>query len=305
MNYLFYGTEKFLIDLEIEKIINKNKIDPINIVKYDLETDNLKDLIDDCQTISLFSEQKMIICSNPFTNLSNDDEKIFENYINEPNPNTFLVLTTEKLDGRKKIVKTIQKKAISKEFNNTNLNNTVKKMFENYLIDNQTIEILIDRVGNNLSLLSNEIDKIKIYKNDDLKITQEDVINLTHKNIDLDVFKLIDYIITKNKEKALELYNELLKNGSEPIAIIVMLSNQFRIMYQTKGLIKKGYTEKDIAKIINIHPYRVKLALQNSRQYQSNLLLKYLENLSDLDIKIKSGNIDKYLGLELFILNIN
>ena len=152
---------------------------------------------------------------------------------------------------------------------------------------------------------SNEIDKIKIYKNDDLKITQEDVINLTHKNIDLDVFKLIDYIITKNKEKALELYNELLKNGSEPIAIIVMLSNQFRIMYQTKELIKKGYTEKDIAKIINIHPYRVKLALQNSRQYQSNLLLKYLENLSDLDIKIKSGNIDKYLGLELFILNIN
>lgn len=304
MNYLFYGTENYLINSEIEKIIKKNKIDKINIVKYDLETDKLKDLIDDCETISLFNEQKMIICNNPFTNLTAEDEGLFENYINNPNPNTFLVLTTEKPDGRKKIVKTIQKKVNCKEFNNVNLNTTIQNMFDNYQIDNQTIELLINRVGSNLSLLSNEIDKIKLYKNNVLKITKDDIINLTHKNIDLDVFKLIDYIVTKNKEKAIELYNELLKNGSEPIAIIVMLSNQFRIMYQTKGLIKKGYTEKDIATIINIHPYRVKLALQNSRQYQSGILLKYLEDLSNLDIKIKSGNIDKYLGLELFILNI-
>lgn len=303
MIYLLYGTEKYLIDLEINKIIKQHKIDEINIIKYDLDIDFFKEVIDDCQTISLFSNKKLIIVDNPFTELSKEDENLLENYINSPNLDTILILRCSKLDERKKIIKLLMKKVTVKEFNNTNLIEKVKNMFDDFDIKNDTINLLIERVGSDLNLLHNEIEKIKIYKDNDKNITKEDIISLTHKNIDLDVFKLIDNIVNHDKEKSLELYNELLKNGSEPIAIIVMLANQFRIMYQAKELIKKGYTEKDIASTINIHPYRVKLALQNSRSYDSKVLLKYLSDLAQLDIDIKSGNIDKNLGLELFILN--
>ncbi len=303
MIYLLYGTEKYLIDLEINKIIKQHKIDEINIIKYDLDIDFFKEVIDDCQTISLFSNKKLIIVDNPFTELSKEDENLLGNYINSPNLDTILILRCSKLDERKKIIKLLMKKVTVKEFNNTNLIEKVKNMFDDFDIKNDTINLLIERVGSDLNLLHNEIEKIKIYKDNDKNITKEDIISLTHKNIDLDVFKLIDNIVNHDKEKSLELYNELLKNGSEPIAIIVMLANQFRIMYQAKELIKKGYTEKDIASTINIHPYRVKLALQNSRSYNSKVLLKYLSDLAQLDIDIKSGNIDKNLGLELFILN--
>ncbi len=303
MIYLLYGTEKYLIDLEINKIIKQHKIDEINIIKYDLDIDFFKEVIDDCQTISLFSNKKLIIVDNPFTELSKEDENLLEKYINSPNLDTILILRCSKLDERKKIIKLLMKKVTVKEFNNTNLIEKVKNMFDDFDIKNDTINLLIERVGSDLNLLHNEIEKIKIYKDNDKNITKEDIISLTHKNIDLDVFKLIDNIVNHDKEKSLELYNELLKNGSEPIAIIVMLANQFRIMYQAKELIKKGYTEKDIASTINIHPYRVKLALQNSRSYNSKVLLKYLSDLAQLDIDIKSGNIDKNLGLELFILN--
>ena len=303
MIYLLYGTEKYLIDLEINKIIKQHKIDEINIIKYDLDIDFFKEVIDDCQTISLFSNKELIIVDNPFTELSKEDENLLGNYINSPNLDTILILRCSKLDERKKIIKLLMKKVTVKEFNNTNLIEKVKNMFDDFDIKNDTINLLIERVGSDLNLLHNEIEKIKIYKDNDKNITKEDIISLTHKNIDLDVFKLIDNIVNHDKEKSLELYNELLKNGSEPIAIIVMLANQFRIMYQAKELIKKGYTEKDIASTINIHPYRVKLALQNSRSYNSKVLLKYLSDLAQLDIDIKSGNIDKNLGLELFILN--
>lgn len=303
MIYLLYGTEKYLIDLEINKIIKQHKIDEINIIKYDLDIDFFKEVIDDCQTISLFSNKKLIIVDNPFTELSKEDENLLGNYINSPNLDTILILRCSKLDERKKIIKLLMKKVTVKEFNNTNLIEKVKNMFDDFDIKNDTINLLIERVGSDLNLLHNEIEKIKIYKDNDKNITKEDIISLTHKNINLDVFKLIDNIVNHDKEKSLELYNELLKNGSEPIAIIVMLANQFRIMYQAKELIKKGYTEKDIASTINIHPYRVKLALQNSRSYDSKVLLKYLSDLAQLDIDIKSGNIDKNLGLELFILN--
>ena len=94
----------------------------------------------------------------------------------------------------------------------------------------------------------------------------------------------------------------MLKMNEEPIKIVVILANQFRIMYQSKELLKKGYSEKDIASTLKIHPYRVKLAIQNSRNYTSDILLKNLNALADIDIGIKTGTINKDLALELFIL---
>ena len=94
----------------------------------------------------------------------------------------------------------------------------------------------------------------------------------------------------------------MIKRNEEPIKIIVMLANQFRIMYQGKCLYKKGHSEKEISDILEIHPYRIKLALTKGALFDNNILLKYLEGLADLDLAIKTGKIDKYLGLEMFII---
>ena len=61
MNYLLYGSEKFLIDKEVKNIINKNNIEEINISKYDLELNSLNEILDDANTVSLFSNNKLII----------------------------------------------------------------------------------------------------------------------------------------------------------------------------------------------------------------------------------------------------
>ena len=83
-----------------------------------------------------------------------------------------------------------------------------------------------------------------------------------------------------------------------------MLANQFRIMYQSKQLLKKGYSEREIANLLEIHEFRVKKALEKGRKYSSDEILKKLEDLADLDYQIKSGQLDKNIGLELFILNM-
>lgn len=312
MIYLLYGSESFLVNKEINKILEENKIDKININTYDLNNDLLTTIIEDAETISLFSDNKAIIIYNSyiFSGKKNTIEQnidILEQYLNNHNPNTVLifVLLADKLDERKKIVKIIKQKHVAKLLNNNfNINTIVKDMFLNYNISNETINLLIDRVGKNLSILDQEINKIMIYKDTDLKITNEDIINLTTKNIEADIFGLVEAIIKKNKKKALDIYNELLKNNEEPIKIIITLANQFRIIYQTKEMYKKGYTEHDIATTLAIHPYRIKLALNSSREYDSKLLLKYLNELSNLDIGIKTGTINKEIGLELFIINL-
>lgn len=304
MLYLFYGTKSFLIKNAIEKI--EKKFDSLNISKYDLDNEDIKTILEDAITISMFNDQKLIICENAnmFTGQTSKDAEIIENYLNHPNPDTTLIFTVnnEKLDERKKITKLIKKVGEVKSFNdNINPITLIKNELKDYDINSNLINLIIQRAGDNPVTLTNELEKLKLYKEDN-KITKEDIINVISKKIDTDIFKLLDYIVQNNKNKALEIYYEMLKINEEPIKIIIMLSNQFRIMYQAKELLKKGYSERDIASTLKIHPYRVKLALQNGRKYSSKVLLKYLSELADMDTNIKTGKTDKNLALELFIL---
>lgn len=312
MLYLLYGTENYLIKKEIDKILNANSIEKINVSEYNLEIDNFKDIIEDANTISLFADKKAIIVNNSylFTGKSiknENDPELFLDYFKNVNPDSIIIfiVDSEKLDERKKIVKEIKKIGTVKDFNKKNdLTDILKNMFEGYNISIQDIRFMIDRCGNNLDILSQEVNKIKIYKDEDKNITKEDIINLTSKNIDVDIFGFIDTIVNKNKNKALEIYKEMLINGEEPIKILVILANQFRIIYQAKELYKQGYSGNDIATMIGIHPYRIKLALKKAINYNSDTLLDYLEKLADLDYDIKIGNIESSLGLEMFILSI-
>lgn len=305
MIYLLYGTKSFSIKKQVEKI--EKNFDKFNISYYDLENDLMNLVTEDAKTLSLFEDKKLIICENAnvFTGSTSKDADIIEKYLHNPNPNTILVfiVNSEKLDERKKITKQIKKIGKVLEFNdNINIYDLVKNSLIDYKINKDTINLLINRVGNNPLTLESEINKIKIYKGNDTNITEKDILKLTNKNIDTDIFKLIDYIVKNNKNKALEIYNEMLKTNEEPIKVIIMLANQFRLMYQSKELLKKGLSEKDIATTLKVHPYRVKLALQNSREYDSKMLLEFISELADMDINIKTGKINKNLALELFIL---
>ena len=305
MVYLLFGTKDYSINNEIKKIC-KN-IDEMNISRYDLNNDLTSLVIEDAKTISLFGDKKIVIADNAnmFTASTSKDSELIEDYLKNINEYTDLIFIvhSDKIDARKKITKAIKEKGKIIEFNDDlDAVSLIRRLFKDYNIEYSDIKLLIDRVGNNPLIITNEINKIKIYKGNDKNITSEDILNLTNKIIEIDVFKLIDYIVRKDKENALELYNEMLKVNEEPIKIIVILANQFRIMYQSKELLKKGYSEKDIASILKIHPYRVKLAIQNSRNYTSQMLLKYLNDLADIDIGIKTGTINKDLALELFIL---
>lgn len=305
MVYLLYGTNDFAIQKEIEKITKD--FDKMNISKYDLTEDDIKDVISDAETFSMFADSKVVIVENAaiFTSSGSGDLETLENYLAHINPNTILIFTVneEKVDERKKITKKIKKDYKLISFNqNETPNSLVRNLLNDYNITSSNINLLIDRVGTNPLILENEVNKIKLYK-DDKTVTKEDIINLTTKRPEIDIFKLIEDIVMKNKDEALEIYNEMLKVNEEPLKIVILLASQFRLMYQAKELAKKGYSEKNISEVLKVHPYRVKLALQKGKKYKAETLLNYLNALADIDIAIKTGKTDKNLALELFLLN--
>lgn len=314
MVYLLYGTEEFLINREIKNIAKSNNIDDIDISYYNLENDLLDNILDDASMNSLFSTQKIMLIDNAYIFTGtvkkkgpNHNTDLLIKYLSNPNPDTILIFINneEAIDDRKKIVKNIKNNGIVKEFNKLKSNdNFIKQELDDYKMTPSTIKLFSDYVGSNLAIIASEIEKLKLYKGNDKNITSDDIYNVCSEFIDVDLNELTNSIVSKNIKKALKIYEELVKQGEEPIQIIIRLANQFRIIYQVKELSKKGYSNKDITNILGIHPYRIQKALENSYQFSSQKLLEYLKKLAKIDEDIKMGLTDKNMALELFILEV-
>ena len=311
MLYLLFGKQRFLIEKETNKIIKDNDISALNISRYNLENAELNNILEDAATISLFGDKKIIIIDNSFIFSTIKRKKEIETdelekYLDNPNPDTIIIFISndENINNVKKIVKKIKKVGKVIEFNDNNISKEalIKESFKEYKIDVETLKLFEDRVGSDLSVIQNEIDKIKIYKDDDKYITADDIENLIVKRYEIDIFDFIDKIIYKKTDEALTMYYEMLKYNEEPIKIISILADNFRLMYQAKELSKTGYNNFDIGNILEENPYRMKYVLIKSKEYTSDRLLKLINDLADLDLNIKTGKIDKELGLELFII---
>ena len=310
MIYLLYGKNDYLIKEFIKKLINKEQIDDVNVINYDFSAQIMHKVIEECNTISLFSEKKLIIVNNTtlFNRVKNDDlnqDEIID-YFNNFNQDNILVFVNnqETIDNTKKITKLMKDKGIIKEFNDSDVKSIVKNMFEPYKISYDNINLIINRVGKDLTLLSNEIEKIKIYKDNNLDIEKEDIIKLTSINLDLSAFNFVDQITENKKEMALKIYNEMLLVNNDPTKIIPLLASKFRLIYQASELKKMGYTFNRIGQTLEQKEYSVKLALEASYKINSQKLLNIINDLADLDINIKSGKIDAKLGMQFIFLRM-
>ena len=298
--YLFYGNNKTIINNKINNIVDKYNIVENNIIKYDLE-DNLDNIIEEASMISLFGDTKLIIINTTFKEELDIDK--LEDYLKNYNTNSYLVfVSNDKIDTRRKLYKLITKYGTVEDVSNDNnyIRSYIKEYIKDYKID---INYFLSKVNDDLDNIKNELDKLMLYKLEDKNITNNDIDDLVISNIEDDIFALTDSVINRNIDRSLELYNKFMEKNYEPIYIIGLLGNQFTLLYQVKKLYNMGKTNNDIATILNVHPYRVKLAIQNSYYYTESDLIKYIYKLANLDKDIKTGNIDKTLGLELFLIN--
>lgn len=297
MTILIVGEES-LINLEIDKILKLEK--NYSQIKYDSLTPCDK-IIEELNTIDMFYDKKIVIVKD-FLNIKEQD--ILQKYIEKSKDNNILILTTSSLDERRKIVKTLKEKAKIIDTKNTNIDTFIKESFKDYEIDYQTINMLKEYTNNNYQKIENEINKLKMLKIDEKKITKEDIKEITLKDFDTNIFDFLKAINNKNKKEALNIYYKLSQNKEDEIKIIGALANNYRLLYKIKVL-SNTTLDNDIMTKCNIkNPYRLKILKQESYNYSNEYLLNMLKKLSELDIKIKSGQTDKKLGMELFLTSI-
>ena len=308
--YLLYSGDGAILNKEINDLEKKLDISDNDIIYYNI--DDIDGIINEASTIGMFSLNKFIIINmDSYFKDKKDIPNInlLENYFDSYNSNSYLVFVcnSDSIDSRKKIVNLIKKYGIFKklEVNDNYLNDYVNNYLKDngYKINNGDVVYFINRVGNNINNVTNELDKLMLYKINDKIINRNDIDLLTVENIDDSIYDLVNCILKNDNEKAIKLYNNFINNGMDVNQIVAIIAAQIRLLYQVKRLYNSGKSNDEIAKILEFKSvYRVKYLLNDSYYYSESDLVKYLSKLADIDNAIKTSNGDGNMLMQLFIV---
>ena len=308
--YLLYSGDGAILNKEINDLEKKLDISDTDIIYYNI--DDIDGIINEASTIGMFSLNKfIIIIMDSYFKDKKDIPNInlLENYFDSYNSNSYLVFVcnSDSIDSRKKIVNLIKKYGIVKklEVNDNYLNDYVNNYLKDngYKINNGDVVYFINRVGNNINNVTNELDKLMLYKINDKIINRNDIDLLTVENIDDSIYDLVNCILKNDNEKAIKLYNNFIDNGMDVNQIVAIIAAQIRLLYQVKRLYNSGKSNDEIAKILEFKSvYRVKYLLSDSYYYSESDLVKYLSKLADIDNAIKTSNGDGNMLMQLFIV---
>lgn len=317
---LIFGAQDLMIKNRLNKLLNERlgTVDDFNCVKFNADNIELDEVLFECTMMPLGSNRKSVVLDNANflsgeksskKQLTKEQEKVLLNYLEFPNEDCdlYFIVHSSTLSESNPICKKIRE--VGKIVESVNPNEKewvayVYKLFEKYgiIADDSVINEFLKRTNNDAMLINNEVKKLALYGD---KITMEVLDLLVAKPIDDNIFDLINFIMTNKKDDALKLYRDLIVKNEEPVAIIALIATQLRFYIDVFTLSEEKIFQDDIAKQLKVHPYRVKLALNNKKKISLDLLKNNIERLYQLDYDIKSGKVDRFFGLELFILNFN
>ncbi|AGC90474.1 DNA polymerase III subunit delta [Staphylococcus warneri] len=316
-----YGEVPDLVEKKSSEMINKylqTEKDDFNFIKFNLYETEITPIIEETLTMPFFSDKKAILVKNAYVftgekvtkELNQNTDQLIE-FLEKYDGDNLIIFEVyqNKLDERKKLTKALKKNGQLKKVEQMSEEEIKKwiqsKLNENYKdIKQDALNLFIELTGVNFNIVSQELDKLMLFLGDRPTINKDDVHQIINRSLEQNVFLLTEYIQKRQKNKAIQLVKDLINMKEEPIKLLALITSNYRLYYQCKILNQKGYSGQQIAKTVNVHPYRVKLALGQVRHYQLEDLLNIINSCAETDYKLKSSYMDKHLILELFILSL-
>lgn len=319
--YVFYGEEK----LQIEDVLNEIRRQALsedtldfNYERFDLREQPIQAAVEAAETYPFLGEKRMVVAAPAdFLTAAKSKSAVehdltsLEQFIQNPVPYAVFVLLSDgaKLDERKKIVKLLKKHAVvvsSSPLKEEQLIPWIREQAgaQGVEIEEEAIGLLLQFVGTNMRMLDGEIRKMAQFVGQNRQINVQVVLEMVSKTVEHNVFKLVDQAAQLKMDQAFETLYELLKRNEEPIKILFLLARQFRLIYRAKLLSKQGYSRKQLSQILKVHPYVCQLAVQQGRNFSEDQLARFLNLLAELDYEIKTGQMEKKLALEMFLLRL-
>jgi DNA polymerase-3 subunit delta len=308
--YWLEGEEEYFID-EVVDYAENHILSPAD-AGFNLSVFYGKDaewaaVVNACRRYPMFAERQVVLLKE--AQAMRDIDKL-EGYIENPQPSTVLVVSykEKKVDGRSRLAKVIKEKG---ELLST------KKLYDNQLpewalevvrrkgftISQKALLLLIDHIGNDLSRIAGELDKLSVNIVGKREITEDDIESYVGISKEYNVFELQNALARKDLAGCIRIIQYFESNPkAAPIQLVLpALYNFFSKVYQLFGL--SGAADKEIASALGVNPFFVKDYKNAARVYQYEgveriLLLLHQYNLKSLGIQ-STGHSDGSLLKEM------
>lgn len=262
-----------------------------------------------CRRYPMFSERQVVVLKE--AQQMKDIEKL-EAYIDNPLSSTIFVVSykDKKVDARTKFAKLLKQKGevvTTKKLYDNQLPQWANEMVEQHglSISQKALALLVDHIGNDLSRIENEIEKLAVNLGNRKNITEDDIEKYIGVSKEFNVFELQDALAKKNLAKAIRIIQYFESNPkAAPIQLILpSLYSFFSKVYMVIGAGTND--EKGIASAVGVNPYFVKDYVAAARSYgemgvERTLMLLHHYNLRSIGVH-DAGTEDADLMKEMVV----
>jgi len=293
--YFLYGDEPYYIDL-ISNYIAENTLTEAEksfnqTILYGKDSDG-PGVINAARRFPMMSDKQVIIVKEA-QELRDIDS--LEHYVDKPLISTILVINYKykKPDKRKKVFKLLTGKTLSFESKKLYDNQipgwiTAYISGRNYRIQPKAASLLAEFLGNDLSKITNEIDKLMIVLGD-----RENTITSEHieKNIgiskDYNQFELQKALGTRDVVKANRIINYFAQNQktnhiTQTISSLYYYFSKLLVLYYLKDR-----SRQNVASVLKVNPFFVNDYLEAARNYRPARVAEIISILRDYDMRSK------------------
>lgn len=296
--YVLHGEEPYFIDV-ISDAISEHAVDEsekdFNLaVYYGRDIDALT-LMSEARSFPFMGTRKVVIVRE-----AQDMKDIYELEKLIPNlveTNILVICHKYKaLDGKRKFTKEIAGKGVnfkSEKVKDYNLTEWISSYVrsEGYEITSKAAALLGEFLGNDLSRIVNELEKLAIVLEKGTRISDVHIEENIGISKDYNVFELVNAIAIRDTLKAFQIADYFEKNPKDH-SIIVVIPSVFKLFTNMMRVhFAPNKTPEAIASSVGLHPFVAKELIRNSPNYPPKILARNVEILHQYDLKAKGvGN---------------
>ena len=304
--YLLYGEEEYLKKQYKNKFIEAICAgDTMNYSYYEGKGIDLKELMNTANTFPFFLERRLLVIENSGFFKSSNDE--LAEFLSNVIDTTCIVFIENEVDKRNKVFKTVSTNGYVCEMgiqNQATLESwiaaTVKK--NGKTISKPAIMRILDAVGTDMVNISTELDKLFGYTYGRDSIELSDIDAVCSVSINAKVFDMVDALSAHNRQRAVEIYKDLIALKEPPMRILFMIMRQFNIMLMVSELKDKGTDYKDIASKAGLQPFIVTKVIKQLGNFDKKTLKEAMDYGLQLEEDFKNGRIAESVAVEMLLI---
>ncbi len=331
MLYIFYGEDDFSLYRALDDL-KKTWGDPdslgTNTTVFDAQQLSFSQLVEACSTVPFMSSVRIVIVegllaifeqestqkrgrrgSSKKTEIDTGEWRGLADYVKQMPATTRLIFVDARdIKQKNPILKLVSPMAEVRVFPRLKRDQISSWIYSQVrenggAISANAVKLLIEFAGHDLWVLNGEIEKLLAFAQG-RPITEEDVRIVASFAREVNIFRLVDAILERDKRSAQKMLCLILREGVSPLHVLAMIAKQLRLIVLAKDLGVEILTRGRVSAIESAPEYSLKKALEQARLYSLEGVKKTFEKLLETDIAIKTGKYDGDLALELLLTEL-